>query len=349
LAALVSNAPGLAERLRRLRRFSRTVRTSEYHVTNACNLRCDGCWFYEYGFDQQSNEVSDVEKWERFAREQARKGVTHALLIGGEPTLYLDRVEKFVQSLRFVTVSTNGLRRLPREGFERVAIAVSLFGGLLRDDALRGKSPNGSRLSGLLEESLRNYKGDERVTFIYALAPGSAHLIEDTVRRIGDNGNQVTFNYYTAHGSRRCSKESEREALLEEALRVRAMCPQVVSCDEFFIRTLISGSTEFGTFGYEVCPSISVSHPSNGRRVNTDYPVLPNFDVYAADQETINFCCTSGRCDSCRDSQAIYSWLLLNCREFLRTKQSFETWLNLAESYWGQFVWSPYHRAYRGC
>ena len=35
----------LLDRFVRVSDFGSGVRASEYHVTNACNIRCKGCWF----------------------------------------------------------------------------------------------------------------------------------------------------------------------------------------------------------------------------------------------------------------------------------------------------------------
>ena len=67
-------------------------------------------------------------------------------------------------------------------------------------------------------------------------------------------------------------------------------------------------------------------------------PVLPGFAAYAADAKTLNFCCTSGHCESCRDSQAVYSWLLVSLPHFLDSKERLRTWVDVAEGYWRQFV-----------
>ena len=56
----------------------------------------------------------------------------------------------------------------------------------------------------------------------------------------------------------------------------------------------------------------------------------------------IHFCCTSGHCEGCRDSQAVQTWLLVSVRHFLESRQGLQTWVELAENYWRQFVWSPY-------
>ena len=74
LAALKSD-PELSARFELLRRLGRDVRSSEYHLTNACNIRCDGCWFFAKDFDQRTEDRGTEADWKRFAQEQAESGV----------------------------------------------------------------------------------------------------------------------------------------------------------------------------------------------------------------------------------------------------------------------------------
>lgn len=341
---LLRYEPVLARRLQTVRAFSREVRTAEYHLTNACNIRCKGCWFFAYDFDLATRETKDIQRWRSFAAAQRARGVTSALLIGGEPTLVEDRIRAFVSAMPYVTISSNGLRPLTRDGFENVTVALTLFGGGPLDDSLRGHSPSGRTLHGLLRTALDNYKHDDRAIFIFALARESAPFILDTVRVIADNGNQLTFNYYSPYGAAPPQEAKEVEShLLEAALRAAERYPEAVACHPFFIEALLRGKTPFANWGYEVCPSISVDHPAHSERLSNGNPVLRGFNAWAADTETINFCCTSGHCETCRDSQAIYSWLMLSLPHFLGSPSELLTWVEIAESYWRQFVWSPYH------
>ncbi len=338
LRKLLERAPSLSPRLKRVRSIARQVRASEYHLTNACNLRCKGCWFFAYDFDHGSKEEKSLAAWQRFAKREHERGITAPLLIGGEPTLVLDRVAAFAAEMPFVTLSTNGVRPVPVEGLEKIGVAITMFGGSGLDDELRGVSPSGRPLTGLFEAALSHYRLDKRVCFIVALTPESTAVLEDTAVRIEDNGNRLSFNYYSPHG------ESVREAdddkrLLDVALAVRDRHPEAVTSHPYFIKTLITGKSHFGSFGYDVCPSISVDHEAHAQRKRNGSPHLPLFNSYAADAETINFCCTSGRCDSCRDSQAVYSWLLGSLPEFLGSVSDLEGWIELAEDYWRQFPW----------
>jgi MoaA/NifB/PqqE/SkfB family radical SAM enzyme len=80
------------ERYTRISRLN--IRSSIYDVTNKCNLRCKGCFFFSSD-EHRVKEETDVKKWEEFVDREKERGVNLAILIGGEPTLFLDRVEAF--------------------------------------------------------------------------------------------------------------------------------------------------------------------------------------------------------------------------------------------------------------
>ncbi len=347
LSRLMAEDPALGARFRRLRRFSARVRVSEYHLTNACNLRCRGCWFFEFGHDRDSREVTDLGRLDAFVRSERERRINTALLIGGEPTLVPERIDVFRRHMTHVTISTNGLHPLPYDGYEDVAIGVTLFGGGPLDDELRAIRPGGRRFRGLFDRALTSYRDDPRVGFIYAVTENGIDHVEDTVARIADNGNRVTFNFYSAYGTDDPLAMTQQARLLDELLRVRSAYPDVVMSHPTYIRALITGRTSWGTFGYETCPSISVDHPAHAERIRNGNPVLPRFATWGADLETLKTCCTSGHCDGCRDSQAVQSWLLVSSRHFLDDLSTLRTWVELAESYWSQFVWSPWSPHHR--
>lgn len=349
VAGLTAKDEELAARLHAVRNFGATVRVSEYHLTNACNLRCQGCWFFEFGHDTKVREVKDLSELERFLEAEKARRITAALLIGGEPTLVPDRVRAFARRMKYVTVSSNGLKKLPEDDeFANVAVMLTLFGGGHLDDELRAIRPGGRRFTGLFTRMLENYRNDPRANFVYAVtARGMAH-IEETVRRIRDNGNRVTINFYSEYDTNTPIKRDSERALLEECIRVKRLYPDTVTSHETHIASVITGKTAWGTFGYHSCPSISISHPAHDDRIKNGNPTLPLFNTYNADFRSVEFCCTSGHCDDCRDSQAVYSWLMVNMDRALTSTEALWDWVLMAESYWRQFVWSPYHRSRRG-
>ena len=80
--SLVAGDADLAGRLLRLRAFGRRIRVAEYHLTNACNLRCQGCWFFAYDFDAKTREANAPASWRAFASEQAARGTAETLGLG---------------------------------------------------------------------------------------------------------------------------------------------------------------------------------------------------------------------------------------------------------------------------
>ena len=338
---LLADRPDLLNRFTALRQFAATIRVSEYHVTSACDLRCRGCWFFAHGFDLPTKDETDPALLRAFIAKERARGVNSCLLIGGEPLLFPKRIEAYVEGMEYVSLSSNGLRRLPTQGFERVQVFVTVFGGGALDDELRGVGANGRKLTGLLDRALDNFADDPRATFVFCVAEAGIAHIEETVCRIASNGNRVTFSCYSPYDSPQRLHVNDAQRLIDELLRVKARYPDTVLSTPYYIRTIVTGQTHWGRFGYETCPSISVDHPAHKIRLGNGNRVLPLFNTYAPDLQTMNFCCTSGRCDDCRDSQAVSSWLMVNAHEFMASSELFEQWIELAEAYWGQFVWSP--------
>src|SRR3989449_8288349 len=196
---LAGGDEALLQRFRVVRSFSRSVRASEYHITNACNLRCRGCWFFTFEFDRETKDQTDLGRLRAFIQRERGRHINAALLIGGEPTLVPDRVMAFVEGMDYVTVSTNGLHPLPRASFERVSIGITLFGGGGLDDELRAITPTGRTFAGLFDTALRNYRDDPRAIFNYAVTGSGVKHIQTTVRHIRENGNRVTFNVYSEY------------------------------------------------------------------------------------------------------------------------------------------------------
>jgi MoaA/NifB/PqqE/SkfB family radical SAM enzyme len=340
LEALGGDAAYLS-RFRKLKEMSRKVRASEYLLTNACNIRCQGCWFFENDFDKTSKELTSVERIREFAKAERARGVTYAIIIGGEPTLVPDRVAAFAEVMDYVTISTNGVKKLPVAGFENVAVQISVFGGGPLDDKLRAIKPGGQRFTGLFDNALRSYHGDRRACFVYAITEDGIDHVEDTVRRIHENGNRVSLNFYSKYGADEPLRMQDARRLLDEVLRVKERYPETLLSHPYFIRTLILGESHWGKFSYDVCPSISVDNPAHKARLENGNPVLPGFNAWAADCSTVNFCCTSGNCGDCRDSQAVLSWLLVSLDRFRGSPELLKTWIEISESYWKQFCWAP--------
>ena len=332
----------LEARFKQLISFSSDKRTMLVHMTNQCNLRCEGCWFYLEKFDQKNQEVREIERWRAFARNEAERGTTVGLLIGGEPTLHPDRIAAIRAEIPYITISSNGEIPLSRTDFPDTTVALTLFGGFQSDDKLRAIRSNGKRFSGLFQHVLENYRYDPRAGFVYAVSFDAIDEIEETVKRIQDNGLRVLFNFYRDFTNHEIETEDQEMALLERTLEVKQKYPDVISTTPYMLETMFVGRTHWGKFGYDSCPSISCDFEGAKDRLSNGRPTLPGFNAYTASHD-VTLCCTGGDCNTCRDSQAISSWIISNMRKYMKSPAHMRNWVEAAESYWSQFIWAPWH------
>ena len=213
------------DRWLRLIELMKEVRISEYNISSACNLRCKGCWFFEYELDKRASDARDPDRIAAFLREERRRGINTALLIGGEPSLFPQKIALFVEHMDRVNVATNGLRKLPLDGFENVALLVALFGGRRLDDELRAIRPGGRRFTGLFDKSLENYRNDPRAFYLYAITEDGIDQIEETVKRIEDNGNRLNFSLYSKYDSEDPAEGRERKEIVGRGSTRKASPP----------------------------------------------------------------------------------------------------------------------------
>ena len=134
------------------------IRSSIYDVTNRCNLRCKGCFFFSSNEHNVANEENDIGRWDAFVEQEKARGVNLAILIGGEPTLCLDRVDAFYKRLP-TFCATNGLIKVPRDRFPDMMVGISLWGDEADEKKLRGKDT--------FAISSANYQGDPYTYYLY--------------------------------------------------------------------------------------------------------------------------------------------------------------------------------------
>lgn len=334
----------LLARLTRVKDFNKKLRVNEVYVTNTCNLRCDGCWFFGHGMDEDSVEIRDLDTIRAFAEGLKEQGVTGTLLIGGEPGLVPERLSVFADVLDYVTVVTNGVRPIPREGLENVALLVSVWGGGPLDDQLRGHKPSGAAMSGLFEMALRAYKDDPRTTWVYTLSATGLPYMESTVRAIAENNNQVAFGAYSEYGAGHPVRLDEDRRILDEMIRLKETYPKTVCGHPYYYETLVTGRSHWATFGYDTCACISVDYPGNAERLQNGNRFMPGMNTWRPDH-TVQMCPLSGDCDGCRDSLGTWVWILANMVKFLDCADRLRTWVELAEAYYREYRWSPWHPA----
>ncbi len=319
------------ERYKRISRLN--IRSSIYDVTNRCNLRCKGCFFYSSGEHHAASEESDISKWEAFIDREKERGVNLAILIGGEPTLCLDRVEAFYKRLP-TFCATNGLIRVPRDRFPDMMLGISLWGGEEDEKILRGKDT--------FAISSKNYEGDPNVYYLYTLTPKQIGKIEAIIKKIRNVGLKVHMQLLSNdEGVDGFYWEPwELKEVRSEMDNVLAKYPDTVISSKYYHEIITTGKMFARSFGWEECPS--VTQPLDRR--NPRPKRLIEFIRWASDLTTMHRCCTSETrdCSTCKDGAAHMSWVMVNKRAHMCTSKDLQNWIEVYEMFAKLYQFIPW-------
>lgn len=318
------------ERYKRIANLN--IRSSIYDVTNRCNLRCKGCFFFSSG-QHHVTEETDIKKWESFIDREKARGVNLAILIGGEPTLCLDRVEAFYRRLP-TYCATNGLIKIDREKFPDLMVGISLWGSGEDEKVLRGRDT--------FAISSKNYGGDSYTYYLYTLTPKQAGKIEPVIKKIADAGLKVHLQLLSNdEGVDGFSwEESELADLRQEMDDVLDKYPRTVISSKYYHEVITSGKMLGRTFGWPECPSVTEMLDNRKPQPRR----LIHFMRWAADLNTMHRCCTSAtrNCSTCKDGAAHMSWIMVNKRGHIKTTRDLQNWIEVYEMFAKLYSFIPW-------
>lgn len=319
------------ERYKRISRLN--IRSSIYDVTNRCNLRCKGCFFYSSGEHKVAKEENDIQAWETFIDKEKERGVNLAILIGGEPTLCLDRIEAFYSRLP-TFCATNGLIKVPRDRFPDMMVGISLWGDEEDEKLLRGMDT--------FAVSSKNYHGDPHTYYLYTITPNQIGKTEQIIRKIRDVGLKVHMQLlsndegvegFSWSPEQLADIRSEMDAMLDQY-------PDTVISSKYYHQVITSGEMLGRPFGWPECPS--VTEPLDDRDPKPKR--LIKFIRWASDLQTMHRCCTSATrdCSMCKDGAAHMSWVMVNKRAHIRTPQDMQNWVEVYEMFAKLYQFIPW-------
>lgn len=324
-------SPEWHERYKRISKLN--IRSSIYDVTNRCNLRCKGCFFFSSDEHKAAPEEMDIRKWEAFIDREKERGVNLAILIGGEPTLCLDRVEAFYKRVS-TFCATNGLIKIPRDRFPDMMLGISLWGDEADEKTLRGRDT--------FSISSRNYAGDRNVYYLYTITPRQIGQTERIVRKIRDVGLKVHMQLlsndegvdgFSWEPAQLAAIRAEMDAMLDGY-------PDTVISSKYYHEIITTGTMLGRRFGWDECPS--VTQPLDRRRPPPKR--LIDFIRWASDLHTMHRCCTSETrdCRTCKDGAAHMSWVMVNKRAHVRTTRDLQNWIEVYEMFAKLYQFIPW-------
>ncbi|MCF8050793.1 MAG: radical SAM protein [Desulfobacterales bacterium] len=323
--------PHWYERYKRISRLN--IRSSIYDVTNRCNLRCKGCFFFSSGEHERAAEETDLGRWEAFVEAEKARGVNLAILIGGEPTLCLDRMEAFYSRLP-TFCATNGLIKVPRDRFPDMMIGISLWGDEEDEKILRGKDT--------FAISSKNYAGDPNVYYLYTITPRQLGKTEKIVQKIRDAGLKIHMQLLSNDEGVDGFSWTPEEllAIRQEMDDILDAYPDTVVSSKYYHKIITSGEMLGRRFGWQQCPSVTQPLDRRDPRPRR----LIDFIRWASDLKTMHRCCTSETrdCSTCKDGAAHMSWVMVNKRAHMRSTEDLQNWIEVYEMFAKLYQFIPW-------
>jgi len=301
-----------------------SMKSISLDLTDECNIRCVGCYYYSEKMDDIKT-TTDESQFDAFIQNERTRGTNFVTIVGGEPSLRLDRLKKIYDNFK-MNVSTNGIIKIPKDGFENMPIGVSVWGNHKTDSNLRS---NGKR--DIFSIALNNYKNDSRAFWYYTVSSGNAYEIESVVDQCVANGNRVLFNFYRDINNLGNVMDHRKgfDKVKVEIDKVISRHPDYIFLSSYLTKVISTGKLYEQNWSYDFCATVSTNNPVNTERMKNGNLYSPHFRAYNADFKTTRRCCVGidRSCDSCFDVWNHFSWVMLNMKKHLNSKQEFTNWV----------------------
>lgn len=315
--------PEVKERWEKIRKYF-FLRESTYDMSNRCNLRCDGCYYYE-GEKQFAAENMDTGAWRALMQAEAARGITYVVLAGAEPSLVPELLEVCYREMPLGSIATNGFKKIPASvGYK---IHISVWGN--DETSLRVR-----RAKNLLRKQIENYRNDPRAVFVYTFTRENIDEVYAVGRDLADEGCKLTFNVFSSPvgytGSLRHTEESlarTRRVMVDLLSRY----PQNVL---FSVYNAVAHTHEYGLHDLYSCP-----YPR--RNPSQDIGLGRTFRQYRTDlswDRSVACCVPDTDCDDCRHYAAGSAVVTARLYRHVGSPAVFRSWLDYVDTYLAVWV-----------
>ncbi len=315
--------PAIKERWEKIRRYF-FLRESTYDMTKRCNIRCEGCYYFA-GEKQFADDNKSESSWQQLMESEKERGITFAVLAGAEPSLVPDLCKICSEVIPLGAIATNGLKSLPREIDYRVHISV--WGNDETSQTVRG-APK------MLLRQMENYRNDPRAVFVYTFTPGNIDEAREVTRLLTDNGQQVTFNMFSApvgYDGHLCHTPETLKKTRDVMSELLSEYPQTVLFSSY---NIVAHTGEKGLHALFSCsyPRMNSSNDVGLGRSFRQYRTDLKWDREAA-------CCVPDTdCDDCRHYAAGSAVVTSRMYRHATDPITFSAWLDYVDTYLAVWV-----------
>jgi len=295
------------------------LRESTYDMANRCNIRCEGCYYYE-GDKQFARENRDPQAWRDLMRAEKERGITYVVLAGAEPSMAAELCEVCYQEISLGTIATNGLKIIPES--IRYKLHISVWG----NDETSLKIRNAKNMLG---RQIENYKGDPRAVFIYTFTRNNIDQAYEVAANLAENGCKLTFNMFSAPvgygGSLRHTADSldkTRKTMIDLLLKY----PQILL---FSYYNAVAHTHRYGLHDLYAC-SYPRMNPS------TDIGLGRSFRQYRTDlswNREAACCVPDTDCVDCRHYASGSAVVTARLFRHATDPDTFKAWLDYVDTY----------------
>lgn len=300
------------------------LRESTYDMTSRCNLKCDGCYYYE-GDKQNTEDCRDPEKWRALLEREKARGITFVVLAGAEPSLVPELCKACYDVIPLGCIASNGLRPFPPEiGYK---IHISVWGDDAESKKYRGRA--------CLDQQLKSFRDDDRAVFVYTVTKRNVDQIDGVVRRIDDHGGKVTFNTFSP-------PMGYAGELTHDADSFHRMHDKTIEMVDRYPETVL-----FSRYSAEVHsdPERSLHQrfecPYPRCKPDTQFGLSKTFRQYRTDltwDRAVACCVPDTNCNACRHYASGSAIVTSRMTQHVDSEISFRKWLDYVDTYLAVWV-----------
>lgn len=300
------------------------LRESTYDMTNRCNIRCDGCYYYA-GDKQYVTDNSDPEVWRELMRKEKARGITFVVLAGAEPALVPELLQVCYSEMPLGCIATNGLKRINESvGYK---IHISVWGNDVTSLRVRKQRE-------MLAIQMDNYRGDNRAVFVYTFTGENINEAASVVEQLSANNCKVTFNVFSAPLFYDGKLKHTRETLTRTRMTMLEMLERYPQHVLFSHYNAVAHTHQLGMNALYSCPYPRMN-PS------ADIGLARSFRQYRSDltwDHSVACCVPDTDCNDCRHYAAGSAVVTSKLYRHATAPDTFKAWLDYVDTYLAVWV-----------
>ncbi len=315
--------PELKQRYTKVKKYF-FLRESAYDVTSVCQLRCDGCYYFE-GEKYQVTDNRDPEAWRHPLQHERDRGITYVNLAGAEPSLVPQVLRACHETIPLGTVFTNGLRKIDPD--IRYRLHLSVWGDGAGDPVYR-RFAGGRPGPYCLPVQLQNYRNDDRVIFVFTFNGKNVDQVDEVLKRVEDAGHRITFNVFSIPERNQSTLGVNKTltGICDKMMEAMLRYPGTVVYSPYSAEVHTNADSLRGQFG---CP-----YP-RAASVGRAFGMSKTFRNYRADLSySAESCCVPDTdCADCRHYASGSAIVTSRMDLHIKTEAAFRGWLDYVDTY----------------